>query len=120
MKNVEVITGEAPHSSKLPFGLGAAIAVALVLTVVSIAIYYVQGFDKLDLSRPGYENEREAITSEPTNKTYDTTSPVSSQALDAFIRDFDTEVKTANAYGDFKEQSLSDAELNIMPDSEEN
>ncbi len=100
---------------KLGIALGCAVVVAMCLTVVSILIYYGAGFYKFDLSRPGYEKERSQVTndSNSTPKNYDTTSPITSKALDDFLRDYDTGTSKATAYGDFRDQSLSDTELRL-------
>ena len=100
---------------KLGIALGCAVVVAVCLTVISILIYYGAGFYKFDLSRPGYEKERSQVTndSDSTPKNYDTTSPITSKALDDFLRDYDTGTTKAAAYGDFRDQSLSDTDLRL-------
>lgn len=46
---------------KLSFAIGGAIAVCLLLTVVSVLLYVITGTSKVDLSRPGYEKARQKI-----------------------------------------------------------
>jgi flagellar basal body-associated protein FliL len=104
-----------PQSSRLPLALGIAIVVALVLTVVSVAIYSRNGSSKLDLSRPGYERERQEVRQTEPQKTYDTTSPVTKGAIDEFLTEYDQRIKDLSQYGDFRDQPLSDSELQITP-----
>jgi hypothetical protein len=107
---------ELATRSRLPIAMGIAIALTILLTAVSMSVYYLAGFNKLDLSRPDYANERKEVnTGSRLPITHDTTSPLNKQALDDFLKELDERVKTANAYGDFKENSLSDEELGLTP-----
>lgn len=102
-----------PEQSKLAVALGLSIGIALLLTVVSVTIYSLSGFSKLDLSRPGYEREREEVRKTETPKTYDTTSPVTRSALDEFLRQYDQRAQDLKEYGDFRDQALDDASLEL-------
>jgi hypothetical protein len=61
---------------KLPLALSGAILLSIALTIVSVSWYALDGTSKLDFSRPGYERERAEVLTTGTQKTYDTTSPV--------------------------------------------
>lgn len=104
---------ELQKRSKLPIALGIAALVALVMTVISVAIYNIAGFYKLDLSRPGYEIEREDVFSNEATQTYDSTSPLSSDALSDVLTEFDERVSNLNGYGDFTNDALSDENVLI-------
>jgi len=99
---------ELRKRSKLPLALGTAIGMAVIMTLVSIVIYYLGGFNKLDLSRPGYEVEREDVSSSDAAPTYDTTSPLSADSLNKILDDFDTRARSVESYGDFNSNNLSD------------
>lgn len=107
---------DAPKKGRgLPVALAIAIGVALVMTCISVAVYYMTGFYKLDLSRPGFEAEREDITASTAQKTYDTTGPINAQAIDDFLKEYDTNTNAVNAYGDFRDTaSLSDEALSLQ------
>lgn len=106
----------AQKNRSLVVALAIAIGVAITMTCLSVGVYYAAGFYKLDLSRPGYEAEREDITSESTQKTYDTASPVTSQAIDDFLTDYDRNINALNTYGDFRDTAaLSDESLSLQP-----
>ncbi len=100
---------------KLPIALGLALSVAIAMTVTGVAIYYIAGFYKLDLSRPGYENERAQVTNDTNDirGNYDTTSPVTPSAIENFLRDYDAGAQKAAAAGDFRDQSLDDQNLGL-------
>jgi len=102
---------------KLVLALVLAVGLTIATTVASIIIYYAGGFYKFDLSRPGFEKERALVTNDnnESQKNYDTTSPVTPEALNVFIKDFDTSTQKVSVYGDFRDQSLSDAELQLPP-----
>jgi hypothetical protein len=101
----------AARRHKLPVALVLAILAALLLTTISVSMYYVAGFYRYDLSRPGYEKERTEIAKPSPQKEYDTTSPVTKTTIDEFLSEFDSRQKDLNAYGDYRDQSLADEDL---------
>ncbi|HEU5187559.1 MAG TPA: hypothetical protein VFT87_03580 [Candidatus Saccharimonadales bacterium] len=103
---------EQSERSQLPVALGIAVGIALVMTVVSVAIYQVAGFYELDLSRPGYETVRADID-DSVEESYDTTSPLTKEALDEILSTFDTRIENLKSYGDFGGDGLSDDRLLI-------
>jgi hypothetical protein len=96
---------------KLTAALVLAIVAALVLTIISVSMYYVAGFYRYDLSRPGYEKERTEIAKPAPQKEYDTTSPVTKATIDEFLTEFDARQHDLNAYGDYRDPSLTDEDL---------
>lgn len=104
----------------LPWALGIAVAVTLAMTCLSVAIYYANGYNKFDLSRPGYESERLNVANDDSQKTYDTTSPVNPAALDSFLVEYDANIDAMRAYSDFQDVSvLSDSALFLESSSTE-
>lgn len=103
----------AANTHKLTAALILAIAAALCLTVVSVSMYYVAGFYRYDLSRPGYEKERTELAKPEPVKDYDTTSPITKTTVSEFLQEFDARQKDFKAYGDYHDQSLSDDELQL-------
>lgn len=107
---------EPKKASKLPWALGLAVCLAVVMTCVSVTVYYMAGFYKFDLSRPGYEAERQDVTSSDSQKTYDTTTPVNGAALNTFLGEYDANVNAMRAYSDFRDTAaLSDQSLLLEP-----
>ncbi|HSE60961.1 MAG TPA: hypothetical protein VLA88_01545 [Candidatus Saccharimonadales bacterium] len=104
---------EAADKHKLTAALVLAIIATLVLTGISLSMYYVNGFYRYDLSRPAYEKERGELAKPESRKVYDTTSPVDAKAVNDFLKEFDGRTKDLNAYGSFRDSSLSDEDLQI-------
>lgn len=101
----------AARRHKLPAALVLAISAALLLTVVSVGMYYAAGFYRYDLSRPGYEKERTEIAKPSPQKEYNTTGPVTKGTIDGFLEEFDARQKDLKAYGDYRDPSLTDEDL---------
>jgi hypothetical protein len=93
---------------------------ALSLTVVSVAWYSLGGSSKLDLSRPGYEQERSEVRTTDTQKTYDTTSPVTKSAIDDFMKEYDDRAKELSGFGDFGDGALDDNDIQLKVQSGNN
>lgn len=101
----------AARRHKLPAALVLAITAALLLTIISVSMYYVAGFYRYDLSRPGYEKERTEIAKPAPQKEYNTTSLVTKGTIDGFLDEFDARQKDFKAYGDYRDPSLTDEDL---------
>jgi hypothetical protein len=101
----------AAERHKLPAALVLAVFAALVLTVISVSMYYAAGFYRYDLSRPGYEKERTEIAKPTPQREYNTTSPVTKGTVDGFLDEFDARQKDLKAYGDYRDPSLTDEDL---------
>lgn len=103
----------AAQRHKLTAALVLAISATLVLTATSVSMYYVGGFYRYDLSRPGYEKERTEIAKPEPQKDYDTTSPITKTTIDTFLQEFDDRQKDLKAYGDYQDASLTDEDLQL-------
>ncbi len=93
-----------------------SIIIALVLTVISVSLYIRSGVASLDLSRPGYEQARQQITTKDTPNTFLTTGPVDAQALKEFRELYQTQLQQLQASSDFGDQTLEDAQLRFTAD----
>jgi hypothetical protein len=103
----------AIRKRRLVFALSTAIFAAICLTIVSVSIYNIGGFYRYDLSRPGFEKIRQEISTTPTDVTYDTTSPLSKEAVDSFFKEFDTHRKNLSDYDTFSNGGLDDEQLQL-------
>jgi hypothetical protein len=108
-QKIKRITKQAP----LPTALVLVVLITVVLTCTSVTIYYTSGASKLDLSRPGFESERTEVRTNETSKTYDTTSPIDRAAIDEFLKEYDERTQDIHQYGDFHDQALDDASLQL-------
>ena len=99
--------------------MGNFLSVLVSEQIEKIETVFVQigggNFYRYDLSRPGYEREREEISKPEPAKTYDTTSPVVRGTVDEFLIEYDDRVRELKTYGDFRDSSLSDEDLQIAP-----
>lgn len=91
-----------------------SIAIALLLVVISVAIYVRDGVILLDLSRPSYAPVREKI-----NKTDDSPAFESSGEIDAGVmKDFRTQLDTQSAaidkLGGFEAAAIDDKALQLQ------
>lgn len=112
--SVKKVLRQVPAQFRLVVALVIAISFALGLTVVSVMIYSLAGYNKLDLSRPGYERERKEVQhASESQKVYDTTGPVTNGAVDDFLLEYDNRAKELGKYGDFRDQALSDEDLQL-------
>lgn len=101
------------HGPKLPLALAGAIAVSLVLMGISVAWYTLDGSSKLDLSRPGYEQERAEVRTTETQKSYDTTSAINKPAINDFLTEYDARTKELKGYGDYSDSALDDNDIQL-------
>lgn len=101
------------HGPKLPLALGGAIFVSLILMCISVAWYTLDGSSKLDLSRPGYEQERAEVRTSETQKSYDTTSAIDNPAIVEFLTEYDDRAKELKNYGDFSDSTLDDNDIQL-------
>lgn len=102
------------RARKLPFALFIAIGATLVLTLISLTIYKVGGFYRYDLSRPGFEKERSEISTAPADASFNTTSPLSQQGVDEFLKPLDQHRKNFDTYNAFGTGGLADEDLRLV------
>jgi hypothetical protein len=94
---------------------GAAVLIAIGLTVLNIWIYQTDGTLQLDLSRPGYEPD--IVLPEEDVRTWSATGELDNAAIDEFLMIWDEEV--GRLQGDFfRLAPLSNESLGIRGDDE--
>ncbi|SRR6266498_2674027 len=114
LSNIRLHTLKIIRGPKLPMALAGAVLVSIVLTCVSVAWYTLDGTSKLDLSRPGFESERSEVRATDTQKTYDTTSPITKDAIDDFLKEYDDRAKELGGYGSFSDGTLDDSNIQLV------
>lgn len=113
LANIRLRTRKIVRGPKLPLALAGAVCIALILTCVSVAWYTLDGTSKLDLSRPGFEQERSEVRATDTQKSYDTTSPITKEAVDDFLKEYDDRSKELGGYGSFSDGTLDDSNIQL-------
>lgn len=104
---------------KLLAAISAAVVIALVMTAVSMSLYYSTGAEVLDLSRPGYESVRQAVNQAPhDDATFSGDGPVDSQVIKQFDGLYQTNRKDLKSIDNFSNQKpLSDDSLTLSEKS---
>src|SRR5687767_965356 len=111
LRHINHLDGE----KRFQVALSVAIAAALVLVAISMVLYQVTGYNKLDLSRPGFEKERQELAKAQPQKAYDTSSPITVDALDEFLTELSGRTNDIKIYSHFGDDSLGDEELGLPP-----
>lgn len=103
---------------KILFGLGLAVLLALGMTVLSFYLYIRSGVSVLDLSRPGYEAERQQVAPKTPTTVFDATGPVNPETIDEFHGLYEQQRTLLNSTGDFGNDVLDDANLRFTPETQ--
>lgn len=94
----------------------AAVAVAMLTTGVSLAIYHNSGDIYLDRSRPGFLPDEEEISDGGPEVEYqfDESGAITAEDLGEYLEEFQKEIEAVDAYADpFAAEALSDERLGI-------
>jgi len=87
------------------------VSIALVLTVISMAIYNSSGAAQLDLSRPGYRSVSDQVDSGTTIDGFSATGPVNVDTIKEFMKLYDEQANKAKAVDAFSGDPLNPAVL---------
>ena len=100
---------------RMVYGIIAALIIAMLLAVVSMALYVSSGASRLDLSRPGYERVRSETQRDDQETTFSATGRMNSAVADDFQARFTKHRDTLSKLDTFGSDALDDAELQIAP-----
>lgn len=103
---------------RIIYGVMAALIAAMLLTVISMALYVSSGASRLDLSRPGYERLRSEVKQGESEETFSPTGPMNSSVANDFQSRFDRHRSTMNKLGTYNTNALDDEQLQIAPSDE--
>lgn len=110
--------GKIAQRFGLPFGIFLAILSALLLTTVSMALYFASGTAKLDLSRPGYETARTQINrTDGSNQNFSSNGELDGAVIKDFLKKYDRESKDLQQCSSFNENILDDTQLGITTEA---
>lgn len=90
-----------------------AVIIAVLLTSVSILVYVHSGAINIDLSRPGYEKNREETSITDTENQFQTSGPIDQETVDDFNNRLQTLQDEINSMNNFSNKVMSDKALNI-------
>jgi cell division protein FtsI/penicillin-binding protein 2 len=83
------------------------IVTALILTIVSVSIYYASGASQLDLSRPGYQSVSDKVDRAGIVDDYSVIGPVNTKTVEEFTKLYDAQAKKAKAVDAFNGDPLN-------------
>ena len=96
------------------------IAVACILTGISLYIYGASGAVQVDLSRPGYQSVRKEATANTSDEQFSATGNLDAKAYSQFNAMYDRHAKRTVDAPSFGEEALSDDSLQIFADTSAN
>ena len=100
---------------RLQIMVASAIIVALIMTVVSMAIYNWSGAAQLDLSRPGYESVSDQVDKETSIAEYSANGPLTEETIQEFIELYSQQAEKATAADAFNGVPLNSEFLLANP-----
>lgn len=83
------------------------VIIALIMTVVSVAMYNTSGAAQLDLSRPGYRSVSDQIEQTDTIDTFSASGSVDKETIEEFIELYDAQAEKAKAVDAFNGDPLN-------------
>lgn len=92
---------------RLQIMVASAIIIALIMTVVSMAIYNWSGAAQLDLSRPGYESVSDQVDKETSITEYSASGPLTEETIQEFIELYTKQAEKATAVDAFNGDPLN-------------
>ena len=83
------------------------IAIAIVMTIISVIIYNSSGAAQLDLSRPGYRSVSDKAETKDAIDTYSASGPVNKDTIEEFMKQYDAQASKAKAVDAFNGDPLN-------------
>ncbi len=93
--------------------VASSIVVAIILVLVSMALYASSGAAQLDLSRPGYKSVQNKVDQSDTFESFPANGSVNTSTLDQFQKLFQKQVKPVDSSDVFNASALDDQALGI-------
>jgi len=104
------------RSIGLPMALVVSIGVALILTAISIGLYYSSNLSRIDLSKPKYADIREDVLNggdEQQDDTLDRDSPITNESVKKAIQEMKSRRDDLRQLGGFNSSIMNDSQLGI-------
>lgn len=93
--------------------IGGSIIIAIMLVLVSMALYVSSGAAQLDLSRPGYKSVQDQVNRSDTFQSFPATGPVTNDTIEDFLKLYIRQTKSVSASDAFNPEALSEQALAI-------
>lgn len=98
---------------RLTFAIIGVIAIALVMTAISMSLYITSGTSSLDLSRPGYSQVRDQVNA-ASGVSFSENGPMNAEVLDNFTKILESQQKAIDALDGFNDPVLDDQALQLQ------
>lgn len=92
---------------RLTLLLIGTVTIALIMTIISVAIYNTSGAAQLDLSRPGYQSVSNQVQKTDGIDTYSASGPVDKESIEEFMKLYDAQAAKAKAVDAFNGDPLN-------------
>ncbi|HRQ87104.1 MAG TPA: hypothetical protein PLY16_03255 [Candidatus Saccharibacteria bacterium] len=92
---------------RLQIMVASAIVIALIMTVISMAVYNWSGAAQLDLSRPGYESVSDQVDKETSITEYSASGPLTEETIQEFLELYTQQAEKATAVDAFNGDPLN-------------
>lgn len=100
---------------RMTYAIIGALIIAMLLTIISMALYVSSGASRLDLSRPGYERVRSDLRQPNSGQEFSANGPMNSGVANDFQKRFTMHRQSLNKLGNYSTGALDDTELQIAP-----
>ena len=86
---------------------------ALLLVLVSMALYASSGAAQLDLSRPGYKSVQDQVNQSDTFESFPSSGSVTNKTIDEFLNLYNKQVRPVDNIEVFSTSALGEQALGI-------
>lgn len=104
---------KAWYQTRIVLFIGGSIGVALLLVLISMALYVSSGAAQLDLSRPGYQSVQNKVDPSDKFKSFPASGTVNEATIDQFQKLYQDQVNKVTATDAFNPDVLSNQALGI-------
>ncbi len=109
----------AVRRHRMSAAIAGIVAIAIVMTLVNMSLYYSGGTAFIDLSRPGLEKERQQVQSNSQkDEKFSNSGAIDEKVLAEFQKQYDKSRGTLNQLGKYDDQGLSDTSFRFTQETE--
>lgn len=101
------------YRQKVVLFITGSIIVALLLVIVSMALYASSGAAQLDLSRPGYKSVQSQLDQSENFEGYPASGPVNKQVIEDFNKTYQKQTRSVDNTEVFSGSALDAQSLGI-------
>lgn len=111
---MQLIVAHPWYKRQIVLFIGGSIVIAIILVVISMALYASSGAAQLDLSRPGYTSVQSQLDqSDGSFESFPATGSVDKKVIDEFQKQYQKQIKPVNGTDAFNASALDPQSLGI-------